>query len=450
MAKNKNSSEQTKDKRGHGEGSVTYDEDRDQYIARFFYKDPATGQIERKKFVGKKGGRQGEVLKRGRDWLQQKKEGILSEADKITLGEWMDRWLADYVKPKVRLKSYDKYKCGLDLYVRPKFGNLKMVLLKAPELQRMFNDMMKRKVKVKKMVKQEDGTEAEQEVEEDRPLSTSVVKATRRYLIMCLDQAVKIGLLTRNVVRDTEPPKLVTREIKPLSKEEAALLTETAKKTGDLAYMVILLTLSTGMRLGEVFGLRWSDVDLDKGIIRVQQALITSMSGKRIALERKGPNARFDEPKTKASRRQIPLPKDVARKLRLYKKWQEWQQNTLGDLWQGKHDLVFTNAMGGIMDTSNFTSRVFKRLLKEAGLDENFKFHDLRHTHATLLLLAGVNAKIVQERLGHSTITMTLDTYSHLMPGMQDIATNALQGMFTGEKSEQAETESKEEESKAE
>ena len=113
----------------------------------------------------------------------------------------------------------------------------------------------------------------------------------------------------------------------------------------------------------------------------------------------------------------------------------------MGGSWQGKHDLVFTSPMGDITDTSNFTRRIFKPLLQEAGLDQSFKFHDLRHTHATLLLLAGVNAKIVQERLGHSTITMTLDTYSHLMPGIQDVATAALQGMFTGEKEQKKEVE---------
>ena len=185
MAKAKsNNNQKTKEKRGHGEGTVTYDEDRDQYIARFFYKDPASGEVIRKKFVGAKGARQSEVLKRGRDWLQQRKDGILSEADKITLTEWIDRWLSDYVKQKVRYKSFQKYKNCLDIYVKPKLGNSKLAILKAPDIQRLLNGMLTRKVKVKKKVKQEDGTEAEQEVEEDRPLSSSVVRATRRYIII--------------------------------------------------------------------------------------------------------------------------------------------------------------------------------------------------------------------------------------------------------------------------
>lgn len=113
-----------------------------------------------------------------------------------------------------------------------------------------------------------------------------------------------------------------------------------------------------------------------------------------------------------------------------YKKEQEWFINLMGDKYDSKQNLVMANLFGKPIDTSNFTTRYFKKMLTCAELDRSFKFHNLRHTHATLLLLQGINIKVIQERLGHSNITMTLDTYSHLMPGMQETAVKALEGIF--------------------
>lgn len=381
-------------KRGHGDGSPRYNPEKGYWEARFSYKDPATGESKRKMFTGKN---QKEALNKGRKWVQEIENGLMPNADKLTTGDWIDRWLTDYVKQNVRVKSYDKYEGYLRLYVKPLLGNLPITKVKSPDVQRLFNDLLTNGGK--------DG----------KGLSSETVRVTRRYLIMCFDKAVKLGFLMKNVIKDTDPPKKVKKEIQPLNKVQAEQLTAVAKKFGEMPHVVILLALSTGMRLGEIFGLKWSDIDLNKGIIHVQRSVATSVKGQP-----------FQEPKTAKSRRKIPVPASVVKDLRLYKKWQEWQQHLIGDTWED-NDLVITNKIGRTYDTGNFTNRIFKGLLKQAGIDSSFKFHDLRHTHATLLLLAGVNPKIVQERLGHSTITMTLDTYSHLLPDMQDSAVKALE-----------------------
>lgn len=173
------------------------------------------------------------------------------------------------------------------------------------------------------------------------------------------------------------------------------------------------------MRLGEIFGLSWSSVDVTKGIIYVKRSLVTSRAG-----------VNFEEPKTKSSRRQIPLSPDVTAELQKYKKLQEWRKNLLGDQWSPLN-LVITGEFGGVFNTSNFTSRYFKPLLKQIHAPESFKFHDLRHTHATLLLLKGIPVKVVSERLGHSTVAMTQDTYAHVLPEMQTEVVKVLDGMFT-------------------
>ena len=284
-------------------------------------------------------------------------------------------------------------------------------------------------------------------------LSSSTVKATRRYLSMCLEQAIKSDILHKNPVKQTKAIKLVKAEIQTITESQADSLTATAHlmaqkadqdyalraakaaekatKTGiytqvamsnivhHSTYMAILLALATGMRLGEIFGLSWDAVDIEKGVIYVKRALVTSRAG-----------VNFEEPKTKASRRQIPLSADITAQLRKYKALQEWRKNILGDQWSALN-LVITGEFGGVFNTSNFTSRYFKPLLKKINAPVNFKFHDLRHTHATLLLLKGIAVKVVSKRLGHSTISMTQDTYAHVLPEMQAEVVKVLEGVFT-------------------
>ncbi len=424
--------------RAKGDGTISWDEKRRCWFVRVTYQDPRTGEKKRKKMKGStentaKG--KSTTLKLGQKWLQEIEKGILPEAEKMTLGEWIEIWLKEYIKPNVREKSFDKYQGCLVQYVKPKLGNLPLRQIRETQLTALFNELMVRGGK------------------KEIGLSSSTVKATRRYLSMCLEQAIKSDILLKNPVKQTKPIKLVKAEIKTLSEKQAdelvatafamaqeadheyalraARSAEKAAKNGKYAqipmsnivhhsaYMAILLALGTGMRLGEIFGLSWDAVDVEKGVVYVKRALVTSK-----------PGVNFEEPKTKASRRQIPLSTDIAAELRKYKKLQDWRKNLLGDKWFTLN-LVITGEFGGVFNTSNFTSRYFKPLLKKIGVPETFKFHDLRHTHATLLLLKSVPVKVVSERLGHSTVAMTQDTYAHVLPEMQEKAVQVLAGMFT-------------------
>lgn len=424
--------------RAKGDGSISWDEKRKCWFVRVTYQDPRSGETKRKKIKGAKENTpkgKSASLKAGQKWLEQIEQGMLPDAEKVTLGEWIDTWLKEYIKPNVRVKSYDKYESCLVQYVKPKLGKLSLRQIRGTQLTTLFNQLLVSGGKK--------GT----------GLSSSTVKATRRYLSMCFEQAIKLDMLLKNPVKQTKAIKLIKTEIQTLTEIQADSLTvasytmaqeadqdyalraakaaERTVQTGKYTqvamsnivyhstYMAILLALGTGMRLGEIFGLSWDAVDVKKGIIYVKRALVTSR-----------PGINFEEPKTKASRRQIPLSADIATELRKYKKLQEWRKNILGDQWSTLN-LVITGELGGVFNTSNFTSRYFKPLLEKIGISKSFKFHDLRHTHATLLLLKGIPVKVVSERLGHSTVAMTQDTYAHVLPEMQAEVVKVLDGVFT-------------------
>lgn len=414
--------------RGNGEGTAFERSDRPGvFRALFFYVDPTTGEKKRKTFDAKN---KKTALKAGRDWLQKLEGGLLPEADKLTLWAWLDRWLGDYMKPKGRTKSYAKAESCLRLYIKPYLGNELLAHLKSPDIQRVFTQLSVSGGK--EVIKTVDG----KKIKEKKGISSSTIRNTRRYLIAALDRAVKVGLLLRNVAKETEAPLLITEEIHPLTRTQAINLCKAAwdkvlsiaaidpQKTAasvtvaDSSYMAILLALSTGMRLGEIFGLKWDAVDLDQRIIYVKRALETGQTKEK-----------FNDPKTTKSRRPIPLPEDAAKELREYKDRQDVQKELLGDKWS-EMNLVITNEQGKILDTGNFTNRHYKPLLNKINVDPTItNFHDLRHTHATLLLLAGIHPKIVSERLGHASISITLDIYSHLLPNTQELAAKAMEGL---------------------
>ncbi|MEL7632763.1 site-specific integrase [Sporomusa sphaeroides] len=406
-------------KRAFGEGTIYENKKRNRWEGQFTYNDPATGKTKRKLITGKT---QKEVSLKGKKFLQDLENGLLPDAAKMTLNQWLECWLTEYIKPNVRIKTYEKYEDCLYGYIKPALGHLYITKIKAPDIQRVLNDMS--------------ATGGRNE----EGLSSSTVRATRRYLSMAFNKAMQVGILLRNVVKATDPPRLVKEEIRPLTEEQASELLQTAKE-GEyfyqgvkqrrkpcpsseyhkaMAYAAVFLALNTGMRLGEVFGLKWSDIEFEKNSIYVQRALVSSRT--------KG--MMFEAPKTKGSKRRIPVTKKVIQVLETYQRGQQWMENMLGNKFENKENLVFTNIWGKQVDTSNFTTRYFKKMLVQAGIERSFCFHDLRHTHATLLLAQGVNIKVISERLGHSTVTMTLDTYSHLMPDMQETAVKVLEGMF--------------------
>jgi integrase len=227
-----------------------------------------------------------------------------------------------------------------------------------------------------------------------------------------LKAAVADGLIPRNVAAELELPRITREEIDPLTEKQARLFLETGR--GDRLEALYVLALNTGMRQGELLALKWDDVDLERGVLRVRRTL--THANKAFVL---------GEPKTKNSRRTIRLTTHAVDALRAHLSRQFQEIEEMGSLYQ-PGGLIFATKTGTIINPSNLRNRSFKPLLKRAGLP-TIRFHDLRHTCATLLLGRDVNAKVVSEMLGHSSISITLDIYSHLLPDMQEKAANALE-----------------------
>jgi integrase len=202
------------------------------------------------------------------------------------------------------------------------------------------------------------------------------------------------------------------------TKEAACFLASAAQ---DRWAVLFTLALTTGIRPEEYFGLQWKDIDLDRGVVTVQRSLIWKSN--------KSGDWYFGELKTTRSRRSIPLPASLARSLVDHKRHQAEQRLKVGPAYQNL-DLVFASATGTPLIRLDITRRHFKPILKRAGLSESFRLYDLRHSCATLLLATNEHPKVVSERLGHASVTLTLDTYSHVLPTMQQAASDKLENML--------------------
>jgi integrase len=214
---------------------------------------------------------------------------------------------------------------------------------------------------------------------------------------------------------------MVHREMNVLSVGEVRSLLESV--AGDRFEGVYFLALTTAMREGEIFALRWQDIDLEQGTVQVRMGVQeVFIQGKK----------RFDirETKTVYSRRKIGLTKATIEVLKRHLARQEEASQALGEVWKNTYNLVFPNAVGGLMISHNFVRRNYKRLLTRLGISSRVRFHDLRHTCATLLLSRGVNVKVVSEMLGHSDIGITLRVYAHVLPHMQQSAVQEMEAML--------------------
>ncbi|NPV54823.1 MAG: site-specific integrase [Firmicutes bacterium] len=228
---------------------------------------------------------------------------------------------------------------------------------------------------------------------------------------MALREAEKLGLISRNPADLVDLPKVERKVPVTLTLEEAERSLEVLQ--GTYLYIPALLAIATGARRGEILGLRWEDVELDKGLITITQELL------RVEREYV-----FRQPKTRGSVRPIPIPPFVVEELRAHKLQQKKWRLAAGSAWQDT-GLVCTHEDGSLINPDSL-SPYFIKVMKKAGFP-HITFHGLRHTHATLLLKWNVHPKKVSERLGHSSIQLTMDTYSHVMPTMQDEAVQLLE-----------------------
>lgn len=388
-------------RRGRGEGTIYRRPDGTWVGQVSIGYDPATGKLKRKSFYGKT---RKEVADKIAQALQQIKDGTYLEPTQTTLGEWLDKWLTTYKKGKLKPSTYESYKMLIDTHIKPALGNIPLAKLQAHMLQSFYNEKLENG--------RADGKKG--------GLSTRVVRYLHVVIRQALQQAVKEGLLIRNVADATTPPTVKNKQMRPLTEEELLKFFDAAKD--DRLFAAYVVAVTTGLRRGELLGLCWDCVDLEKGIITVKRQLLALKQG--LVLE--------ETTKSKSGRRSIVLTDDAIRELKAWKKRQAQEKLLLGEAYQD-NGLVFCKEDGTPLDPNEFTKR-FQRLLERVGLPK-VRLHDLRHTHATLLLARGVHPKIVQERLGHSTITMTLDLYSHLVPGLQEAAAATLNGLLSKEKS---------------
>lgn len=218
-------------------------------------------------------------------------------------------------------------------------------------------------------------------------------------------------MIPRNVCDDVKSPRPRKREITSLSPEQARRFLDAC--SGERLEALFVVAVHSGMRQGELLGLHWEDVDLEAGALRVRRALAQTNDGPVLSA-----------PKSAKSRRRIKLTGAAVESLKRHKAAQNAERLKLGGIWQDR-GLVFANRTGGFLSPYLLAGGPLKRPLERAGLPK-IRFHDLRHTCATILLSRGVHAKLVQELLEHATISITLDTYSHVLPGMDDGLADAM------------------------
>ncbi len=391
-------------RRGNGEGSIYFHEGRNRYEGQYFYEDPVTGEHKRKKLIGKS---KAVIAKRAKEFLAQmaqaREEYLAAHAQIVTVSAWLNEWLEQYIRSGVRVKTYERYQCSVTQHILPYIGNIGIDQLTAEDVQNMLNKLL---------------TEGG---EQHQGLSARTVNTARRTLKTALDKAVHLRKIAYNPVEATKACRTEKPQITVISHEQAQRLLRTAKDEDQTSYMAILLALSTGMRLGEVFGLLWESIDFTGKMLYVKQTLVSTSHGYRVELS----------PKTKTGCRQIDLPKHCVDELQAHREWLESRKAEWLDKYED-NGLVICNDNGSYKDPSYFSYRIFKRLLAKTGIPPNVRFHDLRHTHATWLLEKGVHPKVVAERLGHSSIRITLDTYSHVIKGMQQVAVSKLDEIEDG------------------
>lgn len=317
-----------------------------------------------------------EVRKALRDARSNADAGLVVEARNLKLSHYLRRWLNDSVRGSVKPITHESYERLVNKHAVPALGNVRLSNLTPAHLQSFYRSKL------------------------DAGLSPRKVQYLHVVLHRALKQAHRWGLVTRNVAEAADPPKVYKKEVTPLSPDQARVFLEAAREAGDRLEALYVLAIHTGMRQGELLTLRWEDVDFKAGILRVRGT------------------------KTARSHRTVKLSQAAAEALRIHLTRQLEEIDQVGSMWQ-ENGLVFATEIGTPLNRHNLTQRSFKPLLRRAGLPE-IRFHDLRHTCATILLSKGVHAKFVQELLGHATIAITLDTYSHVLPGMNGGTADAM------------------------
>jgi len=314
-----------------------------------------------------------------KDWLLEQrkaqKDNLLLKDEKITVGEYLDRYLADVAAHTLKPSTLHSYNYLIRDHIKPNIGHIRLTNLRPDHLQALYSAKL------------------------NSGLSKRTVQYIHAVIRKSLNQAVKWGLLYRNPANAAIAPQPKRKPPQTLSADQVKLFLGAVE--GHRLYSLYVLAITTGMRKGELLGLYWEDVDLDKRTISIHRTLVDIRGTMHVG-----------QPKSDSAYRTIILSETVCEILKP----------------QQEEGLVFTSTAGTFLSQRNVT-RHFHSVLDRLGLPR-MRFHDLRHTAATLLLEDNVHPKVVQDMLGHSSITLTLDTYSHVIPGHHDEAAKSMERFF--------------------
>jgi integrase len=319
--------------------------------------------------------------------LEAQRRGQLVTTGTMTVGEWFAMYLDQVAKPTLRPRTFDLYSVGVSRHILPAIGRHRLDKLRPAHLVGLYN------------AKAAEG------------LSGASVRHIHAVIRRALNVAVRWQLIAVNPAALVDAPKAAQHEVVPLSAAHARRLIRAAEDDRMAARWLVGLAL--GLRQGEALGLWWEDIDLRTGLLRVRRALQRQRGGGLV----------FAAPKTVRSRRTVPLPVQLVRALEEHKERQDKERITAGSLWRGS-PCVFTTPIGTPVDPRN-DYREFKKLLGKAGLP-SVRLHDLRHTAASLLVAQGVPPRVVMEILGHSQISLTMNTYSHVAPEVSRAAADRI------------------------
>jgi len=344
-------------------------------------KDTVTGKYKYQWFTVP--GSKKDAEKRLAEILHQLDTGSFIQPSKVTVAEYLDRWLAEYVKTNLSPRTVEGYEKIAMGYIKPALGSTILTGLKPEHLQKFYSQEL------------------------NRGLSPQTVRHHHTMMHKALQDAIEWGLLTHNAADAVRPPRIQRIEMQTWDENEMMEFLETAKDTP--YYEIFYLALFTGMRRSELLGLRWQDINLLLGQISVSRGLHHLQDNSYV----------FTQPKSARSRRTIALsPSAVMMLQRYYEK--KRMDATMLDINVTDDSLAFSNWDGKPLRPDTVT-RAWQNIAIRAGI-KVIRLHDARHTHASLMLKQGIHPKIVQERLGHSSIQITLDTYSHVAPGLQEAA----------------------------
>lgn len=348
-------------------------------------RDELTGERKQKWFSGYD--KEKDAEKAMIDKIKELNDGNYIQETDETISEFMTNWLTNK-KNQVRPGTWKSYSWLINTHLIPNLGKVKVSQLKPRHLHDLYNQKLL------------------------TVISANSIKKLHGLIKDALDEGIGFGDISKNVANAVTPPRVKKVKFEVWNEAQLKLFLEEAKN--NRFYVVFELAASTGMRIGEILGLRWRDVDFETGQVSVRQAYTKAHSGYE-----------FHEPKTASGERSVVLFPDTINLLKMHQAVQESEKEENKEFYND-YGLVVQTHLGTPVSPRNL-SREYYKILNKIDVPR-IRFHDLRHTHATILLKRGVHAKIVQERLGHSSITITLDTYSHVLPGLQEAALKSLGG----------------------